>query len=167
MTQAPSLEIRRLTIGDEDLMGGLLDLFAEVFEEPDTYARNRPSAAYHAELLDDERYIALVALNAGRVVGAMVSYVLRKAEQARSEVYIYDLAVARAHRRRGIATGLIGALKPIAADHGAHVIFVQADPPDAPAVALYDKLGQRQSVLHFDIPLHDGPRAARSEGSRP
>lgn len=35
------------------------------------------------------------------------------------------------------------------------MIFVQADtgPEDAPAIALYDKLGQRESVLHFDIPV--------------
>jgi len=31
------------------------------------------------------------------------------------------------------------------------MVFVQADPPDAPAVALYDKLGTREEVLHFDI----------------
>jgi aminoglycoside 3-N-acetyltransferase I len=31
------------------------------------------------------------------------------------------------------------------------VIFVQANPVDAPAVALYSKLGKREDVLHFDI----------------
>ena len=51
----------------------------------------------------------------------------------------------------GVATALIEAMKPIARDKGAWVIFVQADPPDAPAVALYDKLGTREEVLHFDI----------------
>jgi aminoglycoside 3-N-acetyltransferase I len=34
---------------------------------------------------------------------------------------------------------------------GAYVISVQADPPDAPAVALYTKLGTREDALHFDI----------------
>jgi aminoglycoside 3-N-acetyltransferase I len=32
------------------------------------------------------------------------------------------------------------------------VIFVQADHGDAPAIALYAKLGTREDVLHFDIP---------------
>ncbi len=32
-----------------------------------------------------------------------------------------------------------------------HIIFVQADPPDLPAVALYSKLGVKEEVLHFDI----------------
>jgi len=31
------------------------------------------------------------------------------------------------------------------------VIFVQADLGDAPAIALYSKLGRREEVLHFDI----------------
>jgi len=33
------------------------------------------------------------------------------------------------------------------------VIFVQADLGDAPAIALYTKLGAREDVLHFDIPV--------------
>jgi aminoglycoside 3-N-acetyltransferase I len=31
------------------------------------------------------------------------------------------------------------------------VIFVQADPGDDAAIALYTKLGTREDVLHFDI----------------
>jgi hypothetical protein len=37
------------------------------------------------------------------------------------------------------------------ARRGAYVIFVQADVADAPAIALYTKLGAREDVLHFDI----------------
>ncbi|MDV3257889.1 MAG: GNAT family N-acetyltransferase, partial [Sphingomonas sp.] len=74
-----------------------------------------------------------------------------KFEADRSEIYIYDLAVREAWRRRGIATGLIDELRSIARDLGAWVIFVQADPPDMPAIALYEKLGKGEEVLHFDI----------------
>ena len=74
-----------------------------------------------------------------------------KFEQERSEIYIYDLAVAAAYRRQGIATALILELKKIAAARGAYVIFVQADIGDAPAIALYRKLGTPENVLHFDI----------------
>jgi len=77
--------------------------------------------------------------------------VLRKFERERSEIYIYDLAVAAAHRRQGVATALIDALKPIAVARGAYVIFVQADHGDAPAIALYTGMGTREDVLHFDI----------------
>jgi aminoglycoside 3-N-acetyltransferase I len=72
-------------------------------------------------------------------------------EQQRSEIYIYDLAVASAHRREGIATALIKELERIAVSRAAYVIFVEADIVDTPAIALYSKLGTRESVLHFDI----------------
>ncbi|HLQ91229.1 MAG TPA: AAC(3)-I family aminoglycoside 3-N-acetyltransferase, partial [Xanthobacteraceae bacterium] len=39
----------------------------------------------------------------------------------------------------------------IAAARGAYVIYVQADSGDAPAIALYSKLGAREDVFHFDI----------------
>jgi aminoglycoside 3-N-acetyltransferase I len=52
---------------------------------------------------------------------------------------------------------LIEKLQAVAADLGASVIFVQADCGDAPAIALYSKLGIREEVLHFDIePLQRG-----------
>ena len=79
------------------------------------------------------------------------AYELRKFEQQRSEIYIYDLAVAAAHRRQGIATALIQELKKIALARGAYVIFVQADIGDVAAIELYTKLGIREDVLHFDI----------------
>ncbi len=42
-----------------------------------------------------------VALNDGLVVGGLTAYVLDKFEQARKELYIYNLAVSEAHRRLG------------------------------------------------------------------
>ncbi len=102
-------------------------------------------------LLADEKFIALTAWIDDRMVGALAGYELVKFEAERSEIYIYDLAVREEYRRCGVATALIESLKSIALGRGAWVIFVQADPPDAPAVALYEKLGTREEVLHFDI----------------
>ena len=42
-------------------------------------------------------------------------------------------------------------LKAIARTRGAYVIYVQADRGDDAAIALYEKLGVREDVLHFDI----------------
>jgi aminoglycoside 3-N-acetyltransferase I len=104
-------------------------------------------------LLDGDSFIAQVAVKNDLVVGGLAAYELKRFEQERSEIYIYDLAVAPGHRRQGIATALIGKLKEVAATRGAYVIFVQADTgaEDTPAIALYSKLGKRQHVLHFDI----------------
>lgn len=137
-------------------MTDLLSLFGEAFDEVDTDGAQRPDASYLRNLLARDGFIALVAVSGGAVVGGLVAYVLDKLEKVRSEVYVYDLAVATAHRRKGVATALIEGLKPIAVERGASVIFVQADRGDEPAVALYDKLGTREEVIHFDVPLTRG-----------
>jgi len=145
--------IKRLGPQDTDLFTAMLDLFGEAFEDPRTYGAARPGAAHRDHLLGSETFVALVARRGEAVVGALAAYELTKFEQERSEFYIYDLAVAAAHRRQGIATALIEALRPIARARGAWVIFVQADHGDDPAIALYTRLGAREDVLHFDIPV--------------
>ena len=127
--------------------------FGEAFGQMEVYCGARPSSSYLESLLASKDFIALAALNGGAVVGGLVAYELHKFEQERSEIYIYDLAVAAAHRREGIATALIEELKKIAAARGAYVVVVRADKGDAPATALYTKLGTREDVLHFDIEI--------------
>lgn len=156
------LDIRHLTPNDIPLLEELLTTFGEAFNDVDTYTANRPGEGYLRQLLGGESFIALAALKNGAVVGGIAAYELRKFEQERSEIYIYDLAVALEHRRKGIATALIEKLKEIAAGRGAYVIFVQADTgiEDEPAIALYTKLGKREDVLHFDIAVEGGSSAA-------
>jgi aminoglycoside 3-N-acetyltransferase I len=142
---------RRLELGDAALFRSLNAMFGEAFGEPETFESAPPSEAYLESLLAKPHIIPIVALAEGEVVGGLVAYELDKYEQARSEVYIYDLAVAQPHRRQGIATALIERLREIAAERGAWVIYVQADYGDEPAIALYTKLGVREDVMHFDI----------------
>jgi ribosomal protein S18 acetylase RimI-like enzyme len=146
-------DIRVLAPADVGLMEKLNDVFGEAFDDPRSYGAARPDAAYLSRLLGRDSFIALVALKDGAVIGGLAAYELHKFEQARSEIYIYDLAVAEPHRRRGIATALIVELQCIAAQRGAWVIFVQADRGDDPAIALYRKLGVPEEPLHFDIPV--------------
>jgi aminoglycoside 3-N-acetyltransferase I len=151
MSSSEAISIRQLSADDLPLMESLLTTFGEAFNEVDTYCSSRPSAAYLRRLFSSDYFIALAALKNGSVVGGIAAYELQKFEQERSEIYIYDLAVAAAHRRQGIATALIQELKKIAVARAAYVIFVQADVGDEPAIALYTKLGAREEVLHFDI----------------
>jgi aminoglycoside 3-N-acetyltransferase I len=147
--------IRQLTPDDVVLLEALLTTFGEAFDDMGTYAGNRPSASYLRRLLGSDSFIALVALENDEVVGGIAAYELKKFEQERSEIYIYDLAVASTHRRQGVATALIQTLQKAAASRGAYAIFVQADSgiEDEPAIALYAKLGTRTDALHFDIPV--------------
>ncbi len=152
------VELRRLTPAEIPVLRQLNALFADAFGDAETYGGEPPDDAYLADLLAKEHVIALVAMAGQDVVGGLVAYELDKIEKARREVYIYDLAVAEACRRQGIATALILHLKGIAARRGAWVVFVQADYGDEPAIALYEKLGMREAVLHFDIELEQPPR---------
>jgi aminoglycoside 3-N-acetyltransferase I len=149
----PEYTIRQLTPDDLPLMDALLAMFGEAFGDVDTYVGKRPAPAYQRRLLGGSHFIALAAMDGEAVVGGLAAYELPKFEQERSEIYIYDLAVAATHRRRGIASALIGALRGEARRRGAYVIYVQADtgPEDAAAIALYSRLGIREDVLHFDI----------------
>jgi aminoglycoside 3-N-acetyltransferase I len=145
------ISIEHLGARQVSLLEDMLTMFGEAFEEPATYNDARPSPAYLSRLLARDQFIAIAALDGDRVVGGIAAYVLDKFERERSEIYIYDLAVAAEYRRRGIATAMIAELQRIAAQRGAWVIFVQADHGDDPAIALYTKLGLREDVLHFDI----------------
>jgi len=151
MPHSKLISIRQLSANDLALIEGLLATFGEAFNQVATYSSSRPSNAYFKRLLSSDYFIALVALKNGSVVGGIAAYELQKFEQERSEIYIYDLAVAASHRREGIATALIQELKKIAVARAAYIIFVQADIGDDPAIALYTKLGTREDVLHFDI----------------
>ncbi|MFT3924478.1 MAG: AAC(3)-I family aminoglycoside N-acetyltransferase [Myxococcales bacterium] len=151
MSSNSTYTIRRLVARDTELVHGMLTMFGEAFEDVESYGKARPSAAYLDRLLAGESFMALVALKDDEVVGGLAAYELRKFEQERSEIYIYDLAVAAPHRRQGIAETLIRELGKLARDRGAYVVFVQADLIDAPAIALYTKLGTREDVLHFDL----------------
>ena len=147
------IEIRQLTADDVPVMHALLTMFADAFDDQQSYSGNRPREEYLKRLLGSDSFIALAAVKGEAVVGGLAAYELKKFEQERSEMYIYDLAVALDYRRQGIATALIGKLRELAADRGAYVVFVQADTgiEDQAAIALYTRLGRRQEVLHFDI----------------
>lgn len=151
MSRPVPFSIRVLGPLDAPVMEGMLSTFGAAFGDVEVYSGNRPSRAYLNRLLASDDFIALAAVKGDEIVGGIAAYELHKFEQERSEIYIYDLAVADGHRRQGIATALIFDLKKIAASRGAYVMFVQADSGDEPAIALYAKFGAPEAVLHFDI----------------
>ncbi len=152
MQHTSAFRIETLRATDIEVMRAMLVMFGEAFGDRATYTQAQPSDSYLHDLLSSTSFIAIAALHESTVIGGLAAYVLPKFEQARSEIYIYDLAVAATHRRRGIATALIGELQRIARAKGAYVLYVQADYGDDAAIALYTKLGTHEDVLHFDIP---------------
>jgi aminoglycoside 3-N-acetyltransferase I len=131
----------------------LMQVFADAFEDPDHYTAQPPDDAYLRAMLAKPDFIALAALKADEVIGGAVCYVLHKFEQRRKEVYIYDLAVAQAHRRQGVATAILTEVNAQARLEGADLSYVQADVEDIEAASLYSKTGERAEVLHFTFDL--------------
>lgn len=145
--------VRRLGPADLFPFRAMQAVYADAFDDAESYLARPPSDAYVTRWLSSSAHILLVAEADGEVVAGLTAYVLEKAEQERAEVYLFDLAVHERHRRRGIATALIRELQALGAELGAWVIFVQADHGDEPAIALYESLGTREEVLHFDVPV--------------
>lgn len=151
MTSAGAIRVQRLGSAEVPALRQLNWLFSEAFGDPESYRSVLPSDAYLERLLSRDANAVLVASTGDEIIGGLVAYRLDKFEQERSEFYIYDLAVAASWRRRGVATALIEHLRALARECPAWVIYVQADYADAPAIALYEGLGTREEVLHFDI----------------
>jgi aminoglycoside 3-N-acetyltransferase I len=107
MSSRTPLVVRALIADDIDLLRELLAVFGEAFGQLDTYTSAPPGTPYLRKLLGGEQFIALAAIADNVVIGGLAAYELRKFEQAWSEVYIYDLAVASPYRRQGVATALI------------------------------------------------------------
>lgn len=144
---------KQLSPADVKVLKDLLRVFGEAFGDPGTYQDKVPSDAYLNSLLSKRYFIALAAISGGEVVGGLAAYELEKFEQDRREIFIYDLAVAEKHRRKGIAAGLINELKNIAKTRKAYVIFVQADEGDEAAIGLYESFGAKERTFNFDIPI--------------
>jgi aminoglycoside 3-N-acetyltransferase I len=118
-----SVIIRRLHCADVLQLRKLNALFAGAFGEQETYG-GEPSDAYLQGLLAKEHVIAIVAMTGDEVIGGLVAYELDKFERMRREFYIYDLAVGH---------------------------LCSGRPWRCARHALYEKLGTREEVLHFDI----------------
>lgn len=151
LVSSETVLIRRLGPADVPLLRGLNLLFGDAFGERETYICELPTDGYLESLLARDHVITIVALAENKIVGGLVAYELDKFERMRREIYIYDLAVDARYRRRHIATSMIEDLRKIGLQRGAWSIYVQADYGDNPAIALYEKLGIRKEVLHFDI----------------
>jgi ribosomal protein S18 acetylase RimI-like enzyme len=89
------VHVRAFAPEDED---GVARLWSEVF--PDDPPRNHPRAMI-ARKLNRDRELFWVAIDDGDVVGAVV------AGYDGVRGWLYHLAVAPAHRKRGIATALV------------------------------------------------------------
>ena len=82
------MDVERLGVSQVPAMRDALRMFAEAFDEEETFFSAPPSDEHLRRLLSDPRFVLLAARIDGKVVGALSAYELVKYERERSEFYI-------------------------------------------------------------------------------
>ena len=142
-----NFEIKHLAKEDLSKFTSLIQLFNTVFEEENPTIGSEVNSL---RLLDDNRFIAIVALTENEVVGGLTAYELPMYHWDASEIFLYDLAVKPEYQRMGIGKGLIQSLKEYCIKNGIKDFFVMAHEEDEHAVEFYRSTGGRsEKVVNF------------------
>lgn len=131
-----NIEIRRLGPGDDALVLAASHLF-DIGPKPDTVAR----------FLGDPNHHLLLAIANGKPVGFVSGVELSHPDKG-TEMFLYELAVDESHRRLGIATELVTALRDLARKRGCYDMWVLTDHDNDAALATYRKSGTDEESTH-------------------
>jgi ribosomal protein S18 acetylase RimI-like enzyme len=125
-----AVEIKVLRSGDDRI---LANVAAHVFDNP-------IHPEFTREFLADPRHHIAVAIDDGLVVGfaSAVHYIH---PDKPPELWINEVAVAPAHRRRGLGKAVLRALFDVGRTHHCGVAWVLTDRNNAAAMALYSAAG--------------------------
>lgn len=146
MTQ--HIETKVLQNSDLDQLKALINLYRDVFKEE----IKMPSDAYLQLLLERDGMTFLIAMLDGAVVGGLTAHDLPSTYFEANEVYVYDLAVATEHQRKGIGRQLLTALRDLCREKGESEFFLQADFDDDDAIEFYRAVhGLEEKVVHFSF----------------
>jgi GNAT superfamily N-acetyltransferase len=118
------------------------DTYFAVARSDDDYERT------WRRLLDDERIRGVGARLDGRMVG-IAHYLFHASVWYAGRCYLADLFVDAEVRRQGVATAVIGWVARDAQEHGFPGLYWNTL-EDAPARALYDKVGKyNEGLIHY------------------
>lgn len=114
-----------------------------------------PTDAYLEKLLAKDDFVVLVALQEEEVIGGLTAYELPMYKESKPEYFLYEIAVAPAHRQQGIARALIETLKKLAVEKGMEEMYVGTEMDNMPAQNLYASTGgKRENIAWYVYPLH-------------
>lgn len=131
-----NIEIRRLGPGDDTVVMAAGPLF-DGAPKPDAVQR----------FLADPQHHLFVALAGGRPVGFVSGVELTHPDKG-TEMFLYELAVDQHHRRLGIATELVAALRDLARKRGCYDMWVLTDHDNDAALGTYRKGGTDEESSH-------------------
>ena len=122
------MNVRRLGSGDEDVVAALADQTA-------------PSRDHVAQLLGDDRTVFLVAFEDRDPAGFVFGYELLRRHGDPTILFVYEVDVRAAYRRRGVARALFEELEKLARARGIRRAFVLTAESNEPAMRLYESVG--------------------------
>jgi ribosomal protein S18 acetylase RimI-like enzyme len=102
-----------------------------------------------SDLLAQESFFLLLAALDGQPAGAATAAVIPKLDARRGFLFVDELAVLPAFRRRGVARALLAHLESLARELGLAGVRLLARPENAAARALYRALGYAESESAF------------------
>ena len=141
-----SIEIKHLSKENIAEFTSLIHLFNMVFEEESKIG----SKANSLRLLNNNAFVALVAVDGDKVVGGLTAYELPMYYSDSSEMFLYDLAVGPNHQRMGIGKQLLHGLKEYCMANGIRTFFVMAHEEDVDAIEFYQATdGKGEKVVNF------------------
>ncbi len=129
------MDIRRL--GPEEYATGV-DTIARL-KGPDGYPT--PSPEYLRKFLSRLENVLIVATDDGIPVGYIVAYLLDRVDRDQQMMFFYEIGVAESHRRRGVGTRMIAALKAICRTADVMKMWVPTGRSNIPATRLYASTG--------------------------
>jgi ribosomal protein S18 acetylase RimI-like enzyme len=125
--------VRRLGPGDEEAVLAAAALF-DVARQPDATRR----------FLADPTHHLLLAYDADDPIGFVSGIEVTHPDKG-TEMFLYELAVDEAVRRRGVGRTLVEALEGLAREHGCYGMWVLADHDNEAARVTYARAGGRMA----------------------
>ncbi len=133
------MKIIRANAENLDELAGLFDQYRQFYQQsPDLEA----CRAFMAERIEnDESVIFAAQSDEGFIVGFTQLYRSFCSVELKELIYLYDLFVAPAARRTGVAKALMEAARQYASARGADRLTLETATTNRPAQALYEELG--------------------------
>ena len=149
------------TLGDMSIRsGGRDDLDAVFGLECASFSQDRISRRALRRFLDSDLKPVIVARFGDSLAGYALVVTRRGARAAR----IYTIAVDQRHLRRGVGRELLRACERYARMRGCSALRLEVRWDNAPAIALYERLGYRRFGIYPSY-YEDGAEALRLEKS--
>jgi ribosomal protein S18 acetylase RimI-like enzyme len=141
------MQIFRANSDQLDELAGLFNQYRMFYEQDSDFGGCRN---FMAERLEKEQAVIFAARGEeGELVGFTQLYCSFCSVEMKPLVYLYDLFVAPAARRSGVARALMDAAKQFAETHGADRLQLETAISNTQAQALYEDLGYEKDTEFF------------------